>query len=93
MNWRIILFFLSSTHEVFLETSFSTGFWLTFVEYSVSILYRTDQIIDIFSDKDLENKCSSFFQEYICDIENGKIEFDAAILIYSRLTCSMRSDI
>lgn len=67
----IVLIFFSTTDKVLFETSFSAGFGFALVKYGIPFFYGSNKVIDIFSDKDFENECSSFFQENICDIENS----------------------
>ena len=87
------LILLPLTYKVLLETSFSAGFWFAFVEYSIPIFNRTDEIVDIFSDEDFQNQSSSFSEEYVGDIEDGEIELDTSILIDSCLSRCMSGDI
>lgn len=63
------------------------------MEYGIPIFYRSDKIVDIFPDEYLEDQGSSLFQEYIGDVEDGKVEFDGSVLIYSCLSGGVGSDI
>jgi len=68
--------FFSDTDKVFFKAPITTGFWLESTEFGVSFLYRTDEIEYVFPYKDLEYEISSFFEKYLCNIEDSEIELD-----------------
>lgn len=96
MIWKrllVLLVLFSSTYKVLLEASIPTGLRFAFVEYGISILYGSYEVVDIFSDEYLQYQCPSLLQEHIRDIQDSKVEFNRPILIHACLTGRMGSDI
>jgi len=63
------------------------------MEHSVPSLDGSYEILYILSDKDLEHEGASFFEENIGYIENGEVDFDRSVLVYSGLTGGSGGDI
>ena len=83
--------FLSYTHEVLLETPVAAGLRLDPTECFVASLDRTDEIVHILPDENLEDTVPSLFEINIRDIEDREIQFDRSILVYSSLSGCRRS--
>ena len=79
--------------KILFKTPISACFGLEPRKLTVLSLHWSDQILYVLSDEYFQDDGSSFFEEFICDFEDSKIEFDRSILIYSRDPRSIRSNI
>lgn len=71
----------STTNEILLKALTTNRRRGVTMKFGKVFFDRSDQVIDILSDKYLHNQRSSRLEEFFAQIEDSKVEFDAFILV------------
>ena len=85
--------FPPQTDKILLEAPVTAGFRLYPPERFEARFDRSDELVHVFSDEDLEDEISARFEEPIRDREDRLVEFDGAVLVDAGDAGGVRSDV